>query len=111
MTRRLAAAAAQPLTDDIRKSQDFLSYVEEQKIAAQRRIDDRKGAIEELTIASARLRADYEAAVQRNNVAIAEHKIAIDDDTLILDAADRALDFGRIPAPRTPAGEEQESSD
>lgn len=94
--QRTLPAPADPI--DIKTSQDFLSYVEGQKIAAQRRADDSQGQIEEIMRQSARLKADFEAAVQRNNVLIADHRLAIDDEQAIIAAAERALGFGRAPA-------------
>jgi len=90
---------------DISTSSEFLAYVENQKIAAQRRADDHRGQIDALTTTNARLQADYEAAVHRNNVTIADHRLAIDDEEAIINAADRALDFGRPAARQEGTGE------
>lgn len=94
MTQRQRTLPAPQDPVDIKTSQDFLSYVEQQKINAQRRADDNQGQVEALMVENARLKADYESAVQRNNVLIADHRLAIDDEQAIIAAADRALDFG-----------------
>ena len=98
MTQRQRTLPAPQDPTDIRTSQDFLSYVENQKIAAQRRADDLQGQVEDLERTNARLKHDYEAAVHRNKVLIADHQLAIDDEAALIAAADRALDFGRAPA-------------
>ena len=98
MTQRQRTLPAPQDPIDIKTSSDFLSYVEQQKIAAQRRADDLQGQVEDLERTNARLKHDYEAAIHRNNVLIADHRMAIDDEQAIVAAADRALDFGRAPA-------------
>ena len=95
--RRPALAAPAHDPQDIRTSSDFLAYVEHQRTAAQRRADDHQGEVEELERTNARLKADYETAVHRNNVLIAGLRIEIDDAQAVVSAAERALDFGRAP--------------
>lgn len=98
MTQRQRTLPTPQDPADIRTSQDFLAYVETQRTNAQRRKDDTLTAITELEIANARLKADYESAVHRNNVLIADHRLAIDDAEEVIAAAERALDFGRVTA-------------
>jgi hypothetical protein len=110
VTQRQRTLPAPQDPTDIRTSSDFLSYVEGQKINAQRRKDDLQGQVEDLERTNARLKADFEAATHRNNVLIADHRMAIDDEAALIAAAERALDFGR-PAMTRQVSEEQESSD
>lgn len=105
MTPSTRRAALPP--PDLRTSQDFLAYVEHQRTAAQRRADDHQGEVEELERTNARLKADYETAVHRNNVLIAGLRIEIDDAQAVVSAAERALDFGRAPGVTQQEGTEE----